>query len=143
MILSTLVTAIALSAPPAAPSCPTHIQGDMNGDGACTIVDAVLFNTAWAEGNQKADWNFDCAVDIADIVRFYQLLGPQGASASTIMDFNLDNQVDIADLSAFTSAWASGSSIANVSHHYDGQNDCQTDIADLILFTGWYTNGCP
>ena len=124
------------------PKCPVKIQGDMNGDGVCNVTDQVLFNAAWNLGNQKADWNFDCVVDVADIARFGQIIGPSLNSAHSVMDYNLDGSTDIADVVLYTQDWSAGSGKANISKHYGEQNDCATDIADLTIFMDWYTGGC-
>ena len=137
-----LLAAAALAPSASAQACPTLIQGDMNNDGVCNIVDAILFNTAWTMGNLRADWNFDCQVDVSDIVRFYLILGPTGTSAHTIMDYNLDGSRNFADFIAYLADWNAGISFANVTMRYANQWDCFVDIADLNAWALWFFT-CP
>ncbi len=137
-LLLAFVAAMPTQAMAGAP-CPTLIQGDMDGDGDVDIDDVALFDQAYARGNLKADWDFNCIIDINDLNRFIKmyLIGD-----ATIFDFNLDGVVNIVDLGDFYSSWLDGfnggSTIANVSNRYAGDGDCTVNFADLDYFIGWW-----
>lgn len=129
---------------PAAPACPTLIQGDMDGDGDLDIADRIQFLNAWSSNDISADWNFDGVVNIADPIRYMNhLAGNDIVSKRTILDFNLDNKVDFHDLFDYYDAYTAGLSYANVSMRYDDQGynpKDPLDAHDLDLFSQWYVN---